>query len=687
MNKMANVNSSPLLNYVLTSCNDFPVFPHILEGNTSPILLGRESPSPLVSQLPILLECDEFTGVRPLTNWENVTEGTGSQLDREHLPMLSSSLTSSLQRLGYNSTASTNSETGLTISLWITPSPLSFTKQDEQLPILTIGRSKHNESDAAVANSGCPGYDILLAQYQNHLLLSFTDNDNAKSCRILNAVSAVLTTDKLTNIVVMWSGSRRRLDLYQDGLPVVKNAPTEFDTNLTARWDSSSNSNDIDMTRLQLFSNDHSSAIFEGFIHQVSITDQTFQGSTIKVMYQEGPTIEPIVVVAQTSDNASLPQGLGKSKVLWLGNSDRFSTETMQLYVEILSLPRHGILTFLDSDSNRQHIRNSNRLSIPIGSKGVSVNYTLMEADYFNTPPITAYGTDLGLESEYFEFRLIAVIKSRGGIDDSGNAAVVEIGASPPVSQALNVIHTNHCPSLTVPPAAIWSEEDTAIIVKGIELVDPLDLNVDLVRVDVWSSIGRLALHADHRSLADFSSCRTRTFSEWQCVGDGKGDRNMTFVAMPDDVSVILDRLKYQPLVSSGEADEINVRVSDGQGGACLSNHEHQLYVDEFGNSFSTIHSGCFQIQGTIAVIPMKDGSGKYDVYDSGIPGIPNTNIGHEYNKPRILFWLISWWLMVLLIIGCIKCCGRYVPSFLAGSNAILPDDDVEPSDLDNMKV
>ena len=118
-------------------------------------------------------------------------------------------------------------------------------------------------------------------------------------------------------------------------------------------------------------------------------------------------------------------------------------------------------------------------------------------------------------------------------------------------------------------------------------------MNVDKVRVSVWANNGSLYLNQDFLSLADFVKCASRyvyaNVSNWRCTGRGRSDRNMTFVAQPDDVSKLLNGMVYAPYFGNND-DYINIQIFDGQDGDCLVDDEHVKY----GNKVSGIMMECY---------------------------------------------------------------------------------------------
>jgi hypothetical protein len=134
--------------------------------------------------------------------------------------------------------------------------------------------------------------------------------------------------------------------------------------------------------------------------------------------------------------------------------------------------------------------------------------------------------------------------------------------------------------------------------IDGISFRDSRDQEADTVRVDieVVRSSGTLTLNEEYLPLADFSSCSVRTYSDWNCHGDGKG-RIMTFVAESRNVDHILKNMTFTPYFF-GEQDEIMVSIYEGEGGDCLDAAEH-LGV--------TIYQGCTHHEAYVYIPLPKD--------------------------------------------------------------------------------
>jgi len=182
--------------------------------------------------------------------------------------------------------------------------------------------------------------------------------------------------------------------------------------------------------------------------------------------------------------------------------------------------------------------------------------------------------------------------------------------------------------------------------IEGVHLEDSKDRDVDRVRVDIWATNGTLSLPTDALELADFSDCSIRRYSEWRCRGRGSRDQNMTFVATPSDVNLLLERITYQPYYKN-IADTITVRVHDGMDHDCLHSLEHRMN----GNEVLSLHNGCYTVDTTIAVwTPMQLGLDDNDT---------NLNVPKIFGIPisAIVFWGLVGGVLFAVAFCLAKCC------------------------------
>jgi hypothetical protein len=453
-----------------------------------------------------------------------------------------------------------------------------------------------------------------------------------------------LTADAVIHVIAVWSG--HDMDVYINGESIFPNKiPIDFD--LTRyRW--------FDPGRtVQLFSNYQSDVVFRGSIQQVSIFDRFLSASQVKAIHEEGVIyVEPpeIVLFAKEQDKVpAIHQDAVEPVTLQIGALNT-SSPFLRLAYHVTSAPSHGVLSI-----DGKEIGDKGLIPLPLGTMYVEMNYTLKSFDYFNVPSVTAYNTNLGLEPETLDVRLVAL-----------DARSQVIGASTTVTHYIHVVHVNHRPQLRVPDEATRSAADPMQAgVFGIDFSDPLDFNLDRVRVDVRANIGLLTLQEEHRDLADFESCRRRDYSAWQCGGTGYRNRRMIFVAIPDDIPFIFRNLGYESL-KPGAEDEIMINIYDGSGGMCLDEREHLVHSSALGGNFTSVRNGCFHIQKNITVTG-------YEV-KNGIPGGESSGLlgfsGGLSSTADFIFWSC----VLLILLCCTICCKLVCPSCLARGRAIVPE-------------
>lgn len=648
----------PFDQFVLTACNPYFVYTSYNEVYSVHNLSVAGPPSttslwgPLVSELPAYLECSPNDGVRVADSYVSSSNTT-----EPPFPFLESAR--SLQQVVMADNGNFKEHGGFSISLWFTPSSaVPTTDAAEPEPILTIGLPYPIQATSAVeAVDGCLGYDLMIAQYQNHLYLAYRDNDPAHSCRQLLLQNIDLTTPLTSssssatpmNIVMDWNTSSDETNVYLDGKGVVLGAPNNFDL---SSWDPH------DM--VQLFRNANSgSAVFRGAIYQVSFFDQALDADSVAEIYRQGVVIVeegPISLDAPLAlTNLSLAQDDSTPVSFSLMTSTNESTTSsgaLQLLLEVTSLPIHGVLRLTGSNSTALTVNTQ----LVIAQDAVALEYMLPpdSYNYFNMPDVTANGVSLGFEPDRFSFRVIA--------KDTRTLNVV--GTSSMVSQIVNLIHVNHKPTLVAPEQVISNQQqqqdpsntyDNGFNIDGIVVSDP-DLDMERVRVDVSSNAGYLTLNAQYRNLAIggsvFAACSHRTYSPWQCVAPNGGvrERHMTFVAVPDDVNLILQGIFYESIVK-GMADEITVSIYDGAGGDCLSNNEQPTVFDAFGNRFATINRECWKVTATIQVPAFKVNA--QDGQNAGSHG------RRHIQRADLIFWTLLFVATVAVCTWMYKQCAR----------------------------
>jgi hypothetical protein len=617
------------------------------------------------------LTCDPILGLRINSNTSEETTG----------PLLYSTRTLNLLRP--RQVDDSQPSRRFVLEVWLTP--FEDREPDSIKPLITImpepfldpTESQNNSSISLTRNDFCSDLvDLELSTYRNHLLLQWRSNDDdnnaSLTCRTLFLSTVLLIPQELVQFVlvfdydshqhshflkVFWNGQA----LYQAAILVDVWAARP----VIQSWSPSS--------RLWLFGNLLRTTPFWGALAQVSmygddVDSDSDIGAWVQQRYDEGTVrSEPLVLsVIESSTPLRIDQD-ARNPMDILVQSWNASMPWFQIALEILREPTFGALSYSKSPEpvnvydDSVMITTGTVVAFPSSPSSelakLMLQYTLDGTNYFNAPSTNAYGEVLPLKPESWEYRLVAH-------DAQGR----QLAVSATMTQPITVVHVNHPPMLTGPAPVDPSNIDGSMaVVSGIKLADaPRDYNIDRVRVDVWATSGYLTLPSLHLQLADFDSCRGRTLSPWQCVGDGKRNRNMTFLAIPDDIHRILNGLTYEAMAPQ-QQDEIVIRVSDGQDGECLSASEQQQYTDSLGNAVVTSQRGCFQDQLRVYVPALQ-----FDPRQQQPLSSTRGFLGTRLNTAQLLFWTL-----VLVFLACFGCCLRRCSRCLARGSKVEVDDDV----------
>ena len=463
--------------------------------------------------------------------------------------------------------------------------------------------------------------------------------------------------------------------VYFNGVPIIDGARNYFKHNLLSHWNSKH--------WVQLFSNyldasesaDGSRAYFGGAINYVAVYEQELNENQLQLAYRIGQErnhnvtlLRPLHLVASTLETTVLVQGRTDGQTFAIGGFNATKAGSWIVYVEITSPPLFGSLRSIHGPALHPGVR------IPLLGTDTKTMmlYEAQSPDFFTVPSSSYSGTGLNLPREVFSYRIVAV--------DAKTGKTV-LGESDDVSKTLYILHVNHPPVLRYssplriiqdgsPPSGVRSRPKATI--TGLELWDP-DLNIDRVRVDIWSWNGTVTVQDEYRPLVDFSSCHDRVFSAWQCLGDGIANRNMTFLAEPTDAALILSNIQYDAF-SWNSRDLIVVRVFDGIGGPCLDPSEHQsstessytfqMFDDPEIASFKTLHENCYQVTANIEIPPL----GLPEHQGEDLVGFAGFD---KFQSTHIVFWVTVSAVVLALcycIPTCIKCSARR-------GRRIFPDD------------
>jgi hypothetical protein len=352
-------------------------------------------------------------------------------------------------------------------------------------------------------------------------------------------------------------------------------------------------------------------------------------------------------------------------------NISQLKENNVTLYLEFLSQPTYG--TLMDTNGTSLYQNESTSIILgPFNQSNVTFLYQLHDLAYFNYPTVNALGENLTLPSETLQYQWTT--------RDTNQQVVGASFANGSLN--VRVHHINHPPILLAPPTAfpnpnvMTKNDSTLILIQGIRVVDTRDLDMEYIRVDVTSKLGKLTLNPQYLHLADFDSCRSRysyEMSDWNCVGTGHRDRRLTFVVLPSQVEWILQDLQYRSLMP-GYPDQVEIRVYDGEGGDCLTTAEH---VQRNGTS---IHHGCTRVTASVSIPPFL-----YPIKKQQQQPQQGDTIGQE-GVASSSFGVIDFFLfgLILLFSCCFMGVLRKVYHLLARGNAIDADGGWPPMENDD---
>jgi hypothetical protein len=484
-----------------------------------------------------------------------------------------------------------------------------------------------------------------MAQQNTSFIVSFTDQDGF--CRHLVMRQYSLQLGVLTNLVVQFNQSS--MSVFVNGDRIVNGAPKTI--NATA-WNPN--------VTLQVFGTDDN--VFLGHVLQIDMY-RDITPEEIVHLYQQGvyypsSNMEPVLIILPPSvQSVLIPQDATQPIDIPLKSGNNTGS-VFKLAVQLLSLPKYGSLWYKNETNGQDRPVNLHDTMLLVGNEtGVTVQYKLLTSTYFNAPERNAYGSRIDSIPESIVYRVVAL--------DSKDSVILK---SENVSVPIYVIHVNHIPTLSVPVQGDLVDASAGeYAIVGIQFSDPFDFDIDLARVLLSAKNGHLSLSPTNLELADFDTCRYRTLSSWQCVGDGYQDRIMSFVGIPADIPFILRNLQYTSF-APGTNDTIVVSVYDGAGGQCLHQEEHVAYHSKLGNSrATTIHRGCSEVNATILVAgysskvrPKAKSTSDPNV---DIAGVPKDALVES------LFWGGVAVLVLMYVLGCCR-----IPRCLARGKTVVPD-------------
>ena len=593
---------------------------------------------PLRANDPSIFDCDDLyrDGFVPRRN-----NSTTAFVNSTYAPIMESG--KSLKYLKEHF-LSTNAK-GFAVELWFVP-----VDDPMDVPLFTIGQRKIALENVTQFSGKCNGYELLIQQHHQELLVSYSDDDVNRSCRTLPLRRVQMVPGQLTHAVVTFSANET--NAYVNGKPSGMKILNRYNTRLES-WNPD--------YAVQLFSNkvvtndppEAPRRVFTGAIHRFALYDQHLSDTDVAAAYRSG-FAEIVGLLGTSINNLTVVEGMTSETTFAIGTPERpLKNHFWTTSIQIVSVPAHGNLVLASQDEF--YLTNGSVIDNSETGGYVNFQYIASEDTYFNTPSTTSRGQTINeSQPESFTYRILAIHRITKEL----------ISTSSIIVQPIFVVNINHRPTLSVPKSATAVQDQDTIgsirkfVLNDIHLED-IDRNVDKVRVTVWSENGSLYLNEGFLELADFNDCSSRYLyksdSNWKCQGRGQSDRNMTFVAQPDDVNKLLNGMVYSPFYDDQE-DFIYIMIFDGQGGDCLVKAEHEMY----GNVISSVRNGCLNARARIHVPTSQSIVGAEEKKTpNGIEKVLRLiGVKAQVNLVTMIWWIVIVISMVTLYENCLQCLG-----------------------------
>mmetsp|Transcript_18509 Transcript_18509/g.50548 ORF Transcript_18509/g.50548 Transcript_18509/m.50548 type:complete len:293 (+) Transcript_18509:3607-4485(+) len=175
----------------------------------------------------------------------------------------------------------------LTVSVWFSVDAAVLTHDDPALyPILAWAV----DPSEIHSHTGCHGYYLHVAIFRGHLLIQYSDQDPALSCKALyirQAKLSDLVNSGESNMLVLTLGSGSTT-ISLNGRQLLPAAANSFKATPVDSWKKA---------RLQVFGTSLSSSFFPGAIHEISLYNKALSEQSILQKYTEGilPNFTPKV--------------------------------------------------------------------------------------------------------------------------------------------------------------------------------------------------------------------------------------------------------------------------------------------------------------------------------------------------------------------------------------------------------
>lgn len=550
------------------------------------------------------------------------------------------------------------------VTLWIIP-PSANSSTFLFQPILSLSTTTVSEQ-----SSFCGDYLFQIGLQHNQLVLRLYQEEEATSvgsCRVylaghLNSRSSTLVTLSFVRnqMLSVWVNDTIRLQA----------RPPSY----TDYWSSSL----VESSTLLLFSTTtQDDTPFRGWIQQVSFWQPALRG--IGSLLGEG--IAPATELLKAVDRPPMLVSSNNTR-LWF-NSTHASTAFYPLAIQY-KMPQLGSIHSRDSVEQQSHTHDWITVPIPHDESGVWVDYYQSNSDsaYFNAPLHTPRG-DVVVHDRNATSILFRVAALRDSV------------VSEPVVQELYVRHVNHPPqwrrraNATVSLCTLGVDRsidqlpfcDLEETKEYLCLDDTIDRDVDWIRLDLRSIGGQVRLVDDLspvrllNSILNQNDWCSRRDGTWQCVGGSSTNRpsqRWTMVLLPSEVATVLNSLRYESFDPTVKQQGIRVIVYDGMDGDCLSHQEHNIMRNETVLP-TTLHHGCFKVENTIWIQPMKKYTPPGQRNEKQLFGfIPNSDLANM-SIVDLLFWTIVLFVFTCICATCC-CCSRSCRA--RGAPIAINDDD-----------
>ena len=170
---------------------------------------------PLRANDPNVFDCDGFYGNGFIPRNRN-GNSTAAFVNSTFAPILESG--KSLNDLKEHF-LSTNAE-GVAVELWFVPA-----EDPLDVPLFTIGQRSIALENLTQFSGKCNGYELLIHQHHQELLVTYSDDDVNRTCRTLPLGNVQMVPGQLTHAIITFSANKT--NAYINGKPSALNARSD----------------------------------------------------------------------------------------------------------------------------------------------------------------------------------------------------------------------------------------------------------------------------------------------------------------------------------------------------------------------------------------------------------------------------------------------------------------------------